>query len=181
MACPARAPGQRRFFFSAEHLENCIFCSYIITTTDNNVLDHVSYHRLRCAVDGRVVAARRAEYGAPAAPGRPCRRCCCRREHPARPRSDREEAALPAGHEPSIGAGRPGLHDRHPRRALRRNRLQRATPDPVIAMAWDSLVDFRTGARHALVRRVAQGPRGVWLRPAVRLPVGVQNNRSILH
>ena len=68
-----------------------------------------------------------ADDGAAAAPG-PAggrRRCGC--EHPARARSHREKAVVSAGHEPGEGAGRAGLHHRHPRRALRSNRLQRAT------------------------------------------------------
>ena len=53
--------------------------------------------------------------------------------------------------------------------------------DCVGSTAWDSPVDFRTGARHALLRRVAQGPRELRERPAVRLPAGVQGHRRVLH
>ncbi|CAH0372022.1 unnamed protein product, partial [Pelagomonas calceolata] len=127
------------------------FCSYITTSNRNYVLNHVSYHRLRCAVDGRVVAARGADHGAPAAPGPAGGRRRCRRVELTRARSHREEAALPPGHEFRQGAGRPGLHDRHPR------------------------------ARYSELQGVAQGHRGHRERPAVRLPAGVQGRRRVLH
>ena len=60
MACSAGVRGAPVFF--AERLGKGLhFCSYITTSNRNYVLNHVSYHRLRCAVDGRVVAARGAE------------------------------------------------------------------------------------------------------------------------
>ena len=109
-----RRAGRARFLRRASG-KGLHFCSYITTSNRNYVLNHVSYHRLRSAVDGRVVAARGADHGAPAAPGPAGGRRRRRRVELTRARSHREEAALPPGHEFRQGAGRPGLHDRHPR------------------------------------------------------------------
>ena len=114
MACGDGVRGARPFS-SQSIWKGLHFCSYITTSNRNYVLNHVSYHRLRCAVDGRVVAAPRADHGAPAPPGPAGGRRRCRRVELTRARSHREEAAVPPGHEFRQGAGRPGLHDRHPR------------------------------------------------------------------
>ena len=87
-------------------------------------LPNSSLHHEACTIhELRDRPAPGADDGAATAPRGACWRGC-RRGQPHRAAGAGQKTSLPAWHKPRQCVRRPGLHHRHPRRALRRNQLR---------------------------------------------------------